>query len=338
MKPGKTKYAILALLALAVLNVSGDDGSDGDGMKITVANQCLKEEVVITLTGKRDKPLEDADMDIYYRDRKIAYGKTNDEGIFKFKAEKEGINQLKAKKSGYNDLEYELNITECAKATTTSTSTMPAPTTRAAATSTSATITTKALTTTTTRAVCNNDHTCEGDENYANCPGDCPSGSQDSYCDSMEDGICDMDCYRKSDPDCLCNSDGKCEPGFETSINCPADCKPGTKEDEFCDGADDGVCDPDCETEEKDPDCRELEPGTLAYPLIAIIILFGAVTAYGMKREVKKRNMEQSNDELVETLKKRLKEGEDPAILEKELIAGGKDTSLLRKAESRLWE
>jgi len=42
-------------------------------------------------------------------------------------------------------------------------------------------------------------YTCE---NYGNCPGDCPSGGKDYYCDKQDDGICDPDCEEKEDPDC----------------------------------------------------------------------------------------------------------------------------------------
>ncbi len=39
-------------------------------------------------------------------------------------------------------------------------------------------------------------------ENYSNCPGDCPSGGEDNYCDGQEDGVCDPDCGEREDTDC----------------------------------------------------------------------------------------------------------------------------------------
>jgi hypothetical protein len=39
-------------------------------------------------------------------------------------------------------------------------------------------------------------------ENHGNCPGDCPSGGKDYYCDKKADGICDPDCKEGEDPDC----------------------------------------------------------------------------------------------------------------------------------------
>lgn len=40
-------------------------------------------------------------------------------------------------------------------------------------------------------------------ENYKNCPKDCPSGSKDNYCDGVVDGRCDPDCKEKEDIDCI---------------------------------------------------------------------------------------------------------------------------------------
>jgi len=43
---------------------------------------------------------------------------------------------------------------------------------------------------------------CAIGENYATCPGDCPSGIKDGFCDKVKDGICDPDCSAGQDPDC----------------------------------------------------------------------------------------------------------------------------------------
>ncbi|MBN1156509.1 hypothetical protein JXA85_02760 [Candidatus Woesearchaeota archaeon] len=45
------------------------------------------------------------------------------------------------------------------------------------------------------------DGICGTTESSYNCQLDCPSGTPDSFCDSKEDGICDVDCYG-NDPDC----------------------------------------------------------------------------------------------------------------------------------------
>ena len=46
------------------------------------------------------------------------------------------------------------------------------------------------------------DRTCGMPENYKTCPQDCPSGSEDDYCDGVSDKICDLDCGSGRDPDC----------------------------------------------------------------------------------------------------------------------------------------
>ena len=43
---------------------------------------------------------------------------------------------------------------------------------------------------------------CESFENYNSCQRDCPSGSEDGYCDNIEDGICDPDCALVDKKDC----------------------------------------------------------------------------------------------------------------------------------------
>ena len=50
---------------------------------------------------------------------------------------------------------------------------------------------------------CNSDSVCDEIENYANCPQDCSSGSEDGYCDKVIDSICDPDCTTEEDNDCM---------------------------------------------------------------------------------------------------------------------------------------
>ncbi|MFH1597558.1 MAG: hypothetical protein ABIB97_00615 [Patescibacteria group bacterium] len=51
---------------------------------------------------------------------------------------------------------------------------------------------------------CLEDKTCniKNGENFRNCPADCPSGSDDSYCDMEKDGKCDPNCLMELDKDC----------------------------------------------------------------------------------------------------------------------------------------
>jgi hypothetical protein len=127
---------------------------------------------------------------------------------------------------------------------------------------------------------CNADGICQGLENFKNCPQDCSSGGGDEYCDGIVDGICDPDCPKEVDPDCLppmCGDDicekergedykscpqdcerpaicgdGSCEKK-ENYGNCPQDCPSGSK-DGYCDAVKDGKCDSDC-PRNVDEDC-----------------------------------------------------------------------------------
>lgn len=73
------------------------------------------------------------------------------------------------------------------------------------------------------RIRCNQNNICEINEDYFNCPEDCPSGSKDGICDLQDDGVCDPDCI-SGDPDCerYCG-DNVCS-GLENYMNCPQDC------------------------------------------------------------------------------------------------------------------
>ena len=48
---------------------------------------------------------------------------------------------------------------------------------------------------------CIPDGLCQDNDNFLNCPQDCPSGSEDNYCDLQIDGVCDSDCTEE-DVDC----------------------------------------------------------------------------------------------------------------------------------------
>jgi hypothetical protein len=100
---------------------------------------------------------------------------------------------------------------------------------------------------------CGNAH-CDFEENFLNCPQDCPAGIEDGYCVPFWDFICDPDCGRKYDPNCICNMNGICEREFEDHVNCPNDCPPNYP-DKLCYKRKDGLCDPDC-TIGEDPDCE----------------------------------------------------------------------------------
>lgn len=141
------------------------------------------------------------------------------------------------------------------------------------------------------------DGICVMGESYLTCPQDCPSGSKDSYCDGVEDSICDKDCISQNIPeadrDCPICGDEKCEAGetqencctdcgclesmrcvdnscqdicgnrvcssSENFLTCPVDCPSGSA-DNYCDKVKDDICDPDC-PKEKDVDCISTASG-----------------------------------------------------------------------------
>lgn len=65
------------------------------------------------------------------------------------------------------------------------------------------------------------DGTCQEHESFYTCPTDCKSGSQDRYCDSVKDDICDPDCNpARLDADCLEGGEAFVpKPAVDTSVS-----------------------------------------------------------------------------------------------------------------------
>ena len=49
---------------------------------------------------------------------------------------------------------------------------------------------------------CDNNGICEEIESYEYCLSDCPSGSNDDFCDNIQDDVCDPDCQLLDNEDC----------------------------------------------------------------------------------------------------------------------------------------
>jgi hypothetical protein len=307
--------------------VSADSGP----IKIEVNNSCGSKDVPIKVTDSSGRPLEGVMVTVICRNIKTDSGSTDNRGLFIYKGgnTKTGTNEITAKKDNYGDASMTITISpHCVPDTTT---------TVATTTSTTEEITTTRATTTTTATIpCNRDAICstQSGENFKTCPEDC-SGAKDGICDNQPEGICDPDCNRGDDIDCFCKRDGVCEPPYESYDNCAEECRKGEK-DGYCDTQKDGVCDPDC-SKDADSDCGAIDYLSFLLPLGLIIVLFGAFFGLNLRREKKKIDEEKGRDNLIESLKARLKNGEDPEVLKNELIASGKDVKLLELAEKRIW-
>jgi putative hemolysin len=205
------------------------------------------------------------------------------------------------------------------------------------------------------------DGVCVLGESYKDCPQDCPSGSFDGYCDKVKDDRCDPDCEASEDPDCVMEEETtttiiiittttvtttttifkpKCGDGVcdeeENYRSCQKDCPSGSL-DGYCDGVKDEVCDPDCSRDE-DVDCeKEEEGGYLSYLLWLILgLIILGVVIFLVFSMIKKGGSEK-DDELLEWIKEKLREGEDPNVLKKGLRDEGYDPNLVNEAEKKLW-
>lgn len=125
------------------------------------------------------------------------------------------------------------------------------------------------------------DEICAIGENFGNCPQDCPSGSEEGYCDAIMDGICDQDCKTGEDVDCKpeyqCGNK-ICEPN-ENSHSCAIDCIFSGK-DNYCDALEDDKCDPDCKVK-IDPDCIK---NYIIIGIILILVVVVGLIIYLLKR------------------------------------------------------
>ncbi len=109
------------------------------------------------------------------------------------------------------------------------------------------------------------DERCDvSQENFVNCPQDCPPAALDGWCVPFDDFVCDPDCGRDLDPNCACDSNGYCDKPYENHVNCPVDCPPENR-DGFCTKRADGICDPDC-LPGQDPDCSSVATDTTTRP------------------------------------------------------------------------
>jgi hypothetical protein len=51
--------------------------------------------------------------------------------------------------------------------------------------------------------LCNDNRVCDSTETFLSCPRDCPLNEKDGFCLRQADGICDPDCLKNVDKDCV---------------------------------------------------------------------------------------------------------------------------------------
>ena len=81
------------------------------------------------------------------------------------------------------------------------------------------------------RVLCNQNNLCEENEDFFNCPQDCPSGGEDGTCDLANDGISDPDCepgFDSSETINYCNNGilDFNEEGIDCGVACENECDP----------------------------------------------------------------------------------------------------------------
>jgi len=177
---------------------------------------------------------------------------------------------------------------------------------------------------------CNFNFNCEREsgESYVSCPQDCLSGSSDDYCDQRMDGVCDPDCSSSSDPDCIAESAGTCGDGvcqtYESQLTCPKDCRPSQATTSTLRGVAYAVN-------------KAGGTNVLTYLLFVVILLASAIllslAIKGSKKLATKRK-DVEDSALVESVKKRLKAGEDP----NKIVGEGYSKEVVDEARRQMWK
>lgn len=86
-----------------------------DSLRILIYKSCAGQLITVKVVNPRSKPVKGADVDVYLNEKKVTYGDTDSEGIFKFTPEEPGEYYITASKTKYYDDEREVEITECEK-------------------------------------------------------------------------------------------------------------------------------------------------------------------------------------------------------------------------------
>ena len=229
------------------------------------------------------------------------------------------------------------------------TTTTPATTlTTVPTTSTIPTTSTTIPATTTLRVFNCGNSRCDEMENYKSCPGDCPSGSSDKYCDGLDDGICDPDCYEWEDPDCesgtsttLAAIPGTTIPTtVPTTIptttlpttTIPTTTIPTTSSTTTTST----TTTPPPTTTTVQPE--EKEEGLPLLYIGAALVLLIAIAAVVIKIRPLKGPKKAEDGELRYWIEGKLKTGENPSLLKKALKKNGTDPKIVDEIMQKIWK
>ncbi|MBN2015190.1 MAG: hypothetical protein JW778_08420 [Candidatus Altiarchaeota archaeon] len=118
-------------------------------VSFTPEEPLINEQLTVSVVDKtREDALDDVEVDVFLAGKKVAYGLTDDDGLFMFKPTAAGDYLVQLAKTNYHDAEIEISVFGEAAATTTTTTTRATTTTQAATTTTMEGTTTTRVTTT----------------------------------------------------------------------------------------------------------------------------------------------------------------------------------------------
>lgn len=246
---------------------------------------------------------------------------------------------------------YSRNLLAYVSGVTTS---IPTTLTTLPTTSTIPTTSTTIPATTTLRVFNCGNSICDEMENYKSCPGDCPSGSSDNYCDGRKDGKCDPDCYGWEDLDCepgttstLAAIPGTTIPATTTPTTTPTTLLattlpttsipttsttiPTTNTTSTTSTTTTPLPTTTVQPEEKEDDYTLLYAGAIVILLIAIAVVVIKIRPLKGLKKV-------DDGELRYWIEGKLKTGENPSLLKKALEMQGADPAIVDEIMNKIWK
>ena len=140
-------------------------------------NNTVNEVVTITVLDRtRQDPIDDAEVDVFLNGKKVAYGLTDDNGVFEFTPTEGGDYLITIDKHNYRREEFSITVSGGEVTTTTTTTTSTTTTTEATTTTTSSSTTTTTTTTTTSTTRTTTTTTTSTTRTTTTIPAEAPGG------------------------------------------------------------------------------------------------------------------------------------------------------------------